>query len=214
MTDPLLLMFSLFAAHFELKSLSHCRNPTEMAIMPIKERIVTNQFSFNYRPVTFAKRGKRQKGANSLMRSSSALIKRMGWQDNPKVAESLTVAREEQISWLNDFPPSQCQAGRKEGLHGDWWTGGVEEVFMSLASGVVTEWVKCLHQFGAITMSKGEDGAWRRGTDWGRREEERPSAYYKLIHFLTHTFKHTHAHTLLVPPAPPPAGRPVYRKAV
>lgn len=40
---------------------------------------------------------------------------------------------------------------------------GVEEVFMWLASGVVTEWVKCLHQFGAIIMSKGEEGAWKEG---------------------------------------------------
>lgn len=150
--------------------------------------------SFNYRSITFVK----QEEHNSLMSSSSALIKRRGWQDNPEVACSLMMAEEGQISWLNGFPPSRLQGGAS-------WVMD-EEVLMSLASGVVTKWVKCLHQFGTITMSKGEDGTWRRGRDWGRREQK--ANLHTTIWFISsHTLPHP------APPAPPP-GAPVYRKAV
>lgn len=69
---------------------------------------------------------------------------------------------------------------------GDGW-GGVVEAFMSPVGRVVTEWVKCLHQFRAIIMSKGEGGAWRWGTSWRRRRVE--TYLHTTSVFI---FKHTH----------------------
>lgn len=80
-------------------------------------------------------------------------------QDNPEVARSLRVTRGGQISWLNK-PSSAEQAAGRSLL--EWWMRGCGgKPLCPLAGGVVTEWVKWLHQFGAIIMSKGEDGAWR-----------------------------------------------------
>lgn len=70
---------------------------------------------------------------------------------------------------------------------------GKEEVFMWLASGVVTEWVKCLHQFGAIIMSKGEEVAWKEG---GPGEH---------LH-TTSLFIYRHVRALQSPPPPLCAG--------
>lgn len=66
--------------------------------------------------------------------------------------------------------------------------GGVEEVFMWLDSGVVTEWVKCLHQFGAIIMSKGEEGAWKESQNGGGGGENQKSICIQQAYSFTGTY--------------------------
>ena len=132
------------------------------------------------------------------MSSSSTLIKRMGRQDNPEAARPLTAAGEEQISWLNIGPPSQCQAGRREGLHPDGWT-------RRCGGGVYVAWQWSCHRMSEVSSS-----IWshyhvkRRG--WCLREGNRlgEEKSRKAICILqAHSFSHTHTPLSFCPPPPP-----------